>query len=167
MLGKDLSVMFDTVLIANRGEIAVRVIRTLRRLGIRSVAVYSDADVSSRHVLEADEAIRIGPAPAAASYLSIPAILEAARATGAQAIHPGYGFLSENPAFAEGTLTVARALAECRGFTVVGGGDSVAAIQQAGVADRIGHVSTGGGASLEFIEGKLLPGVAALKPEGV
>ena len=92
--------MFDTVLVANRGEIACRVIRTLRELGIRSVAVYSDADRGAKHVADADTAVRIGPAAPQASYLSIPAIIEAARATGAQAIHPGYGFLSENADFA-------------------------------------------------------------------
>ncbi|GAB3614684.1 acetyl/propionyl/methylcrotonyl-CoA carboxylase subunit alpha [Humibacter ginsengisoli] len=92
--------MFDTVLIANRGEIACRVIRSLRSLGIRSVAVYSDADADARHVRLADVAVRLGPARAAESYLSTERIIDAARSQGADAIHPGYGFLSESADFA-------------------------------------------------------------------
>ena len=94
--------MFQKILIANRGEIACRVIKTARRMGIKTVAVYSEADRDAVHVSMADEAVLIGPAPAAQSYLVIEKIIEAAKQTGAEAIHPGYGFLSENAAFAEG-----------------------------------------------------------------
>src|SRR6185437_7652313 len=92
--------LFDKILIANRGEIACRVAATARRLGVRTVAVYSDADANSKHVAACDEAFRLGPAPARESYLRGEAIVDIAKQCGAQAIHPGYGFLSENEGFA-------------------------------------------------------------------
>ncbi|MBV8563485.1 MAG: hypothetical protein JOZ56_10375, partial [Actinobacteria bacterium] len=91
--------MFQRVLVANRGEIAVRVIRALREMGIESVAIYSTADEDALHVKLADRAVRIGPPAAAQSYLSIPSVIAAATTTGCEAVHPGYGFLSENPEF--------------------------------------------------------------------
>src|SRR5689334_13046435 len=93
--------MFHRVLIANRGAIACRILRTLRKMGISPVSVYSEADAHSPHVSGADEAVLLGPPPAAQSYLDVEKILDAARRTGAEAIHPGYGFLSENADFAE------------------------------------------------------------------
>ncbi|MEM7189999.1 MAG: biotin carboxylase N-terminal domain-containing protein, partial [Pseudomonadota bacterium] len=93
-----------SILVANRGEIACRVMRTARDLGIRTIAVYSDADAGAPHVKAADAAIRIGPAPVAESYLNAEAIVNAARTAGADAIHPGYGFLSENAAFAQAVM---------------------------------------------------------------
>ena len=130
--------MFDAVLIANRGEIACRIVRTLERLGIRAIAVYSDADREARHVVLADQAVRIGPAPASESYLNADAILEAAAQTGAQAIHPGYGFLAENPAFA-------RACASA-GVTFIG--PSAEAIEVMGAKDRAKAAAAAAGVPL-------------------
>ncbi|MGR3463716.1 acetyl/propionyl/methylcrotonyl-CoA carboxylase subunit alpha [Limimaricola sp.] len=117
--------MFDKILIANRGEIAARVITTARAMGLRTVAVHSDADADAVHVRLADEAVRIGPAPVGQSYLRAEAIIEAARATGAGAIHPGYGFLSENPDFVEAV--------EAAGLVFVG--PPAAAIRAMGLKD--------------------------------
>ena len=93
--------MFSKILIANRGEIACRVIRTAKAMGIKTVAVYSDADARAPHVLMADESVRIGPAAASESYLKPELIIDACKATGAEAVHPGYGFLSERASFVE------------------------------------------------------------------
>jgi urea carboxylase len=171
--------MFSKVLIANRGAIACRIIRTLRKMGVGSVAVFSDADAGSLHVSEADEAVRIGPAAAAESYLDKAAILAAARATGAQAIHPGYGFLSENAAFAEaceaagiafvgptpanirafGLKHEARALAEAHGVPLAPGTkllvDAEAALQAArsiGYPVMLKATAGGGGIGMRVCE---------------
>ena len=104
--------MFDKILIANRGEIALRVHRACKEMGIATVAVHSEADSGAMWVRLADESVCIGPAPAAKSYLNIPSIIAAAEITGAQAIHPGYGFLSENARFAE--------IVQAHGFTFIG-----------------------------------------------
>ena len=108
--------MFSKILIANRGEIACRIIRTARRMGIGTVAVHSDADTHALHVSMADEAVHIGPSPVAESYLKTDRIIEAALSTGAEAIHPGYGFLSENPTFVDAV--------EKAGLTFIGPSDS-------------------------------------------
>jgi len=128
--------LFGKILVANRGEIACRVIATAQRLGIRTVAVYSDADRTALHVRLADEARCIGPASARESYLSIEAILEAARATGAEAIHPGYGFLSENAAFAAGCKAAGVAFIGPSAEAIAAMGDKAAAktlMEKAGV----------------------------------
>ncbi|SFO72695.1 acetyl-CoA/propionyl-CoA carboxylase, biotin carboxylase, biotin carboxyl carrier protein [Geodermatophilus dictyosporus] len=139
--------MFDTVLVANRGEIAVRVIRTLRRLGVRSVAVHSDADAGARHVREADVAVRLGPTPAAQSYLSIERLLDAAARTGAQAVHPGYGFLSENTAFAQA----------CADAGLVFVGPPAEAVEVMG--DKIRAKQTVGAAGVPVVPGRADPGM--------
>jgi len=135
--------MFRKILIANRGEIACRVIRTARRMGIATVAVYSDADTEALHVRMADEAVRIGPAPSAESYLNIKRIVEACRATGAEAAHPGYGFLSENPAFA-------RALGQA-GVTFIGPGPGAIAA----MGDKIESKKLARAAGVSSVPGRL------------
>jgi urea carboxylase len=170
--------MFNKVLIANRGEIACRIIRTLKKMGVKSVAVYSEADANARHVFDADEAVCVGPAPAAESYLNVERILEVAKQTGAQAIHPGYGFLSENPGFAEsceaagiafigptpqqmrdfGLKHTARELAEANGVPLLPGTGLLAdAAHAQAEAARIGYpvmlksTAGGGGIGMQLI----------------
>src|SRR5580692_9207282 len=118
--------MFSSVLIANRGEIAVRVARTAKRLGMRTIAVYSEADAGALHTRVCDVAIPIGPAPPAQSYLAIDRLIDAARLTAAQCVHPGYGFLSENAEFAEA----------CAKAGIVFVGPPPAAIRAMGLKDR-------------------------------
>jgi acetyl-CoA/propionyl-CoA carboxylase biotin carboxyl carrier protein len=139
--------IFDTVLVANRGEIAVRVIRTLKDMGIRSVAVYSDADAGARHVVEADSAVAIGAAPARDSYLNIAAVVDAAVRSGAQAVHPGYGFLSENPEFAAALAST--------GLTFIG--PPVAAIRTMG--DKIAAKATVSAFGVPVVPGIARPGL--------
>src|SRR6478735_8501110 len=119
--------MFSKILIANRGEIACRVIRTCRRLGIRTVAVYSDADANAQHVRQADEAYHIGGSAPQESYLRGDAILEVAKRSGAQAIHPGYGFLSENADFADAVEAAALVFVGPPGSVIRLMGDKAAA----------------------------------------
>ncbi len=142
------STVFSTVLVANRGEIAVRVIRTLKAMGIRSVAVYSDADADARHVAEADTAVRIGPPPARQSYLDIDAVVDAALRTGAQAVHPGYGFLSENSDFA--------AALQRAGLVFIG--PPTAAIRTMG--DKIAAKSTVSAFGVPVVPGIARPGLS-------
>src|SRR6516164_6816292 len=135
--------VFKKILIANRGEIACRIIRTAKRIGIATVAVYSEADADALHVRQADEAVPIGPAPSTESYLKIERIVEACRTTGAEAVHPGYGFLSENPVFA-------RALAEA-GVTFIGPGpEAIAAM-----GDKIESKKLARAAGVSSVPGRL------------
>ena len=135
--------MFSSLLIANRGEIACRVIRTAKRLGIRTIAVYSDADREALHVRMADEAVHIGPSPARESYLSIERIVAACRASGTEAVHPGYGFLSENPKFAEALETEGIVFVGPPASAIAAMGDKITSktiAAQAGVSTVPGHM---------------------------
>ena len=134
---------FAKILIANRGEIACRVIRTCRQMGIATVAVYSDADADALHVREADEAVRLGPAPSAESYLKIDAVVKACRDTGAEAVHPGYGFLSENAAFAAALAKAGIVFIGPNAGAVQAMGDKIESkklAQKAGVTRGPGHL---------------------------
>ncbi len=143
--------MFDTVLVANRGEIAVRVISTLRTMGIRSVALYSDEDEGARHVREADLALHLGPTPARESYLNIERVLEAAQRSGAQAVHPGYGFLSENAEFVRA----------CESAGVVFIGPSVHSVEMMG--DKIRAKAAVAAAGVGVVPGRVQPGMDDLE----
>jgi urea carboxylase len=171
--------MFNKVLIANRGEIAVRVIKTLQKMGIASVTVYSDADRFSKPVLMADEAVRLGPAPASESYLNVDAVITACRQTGAQAVHPGYGFLSENIGFAErlkaegitfigptpdnisafGLKHTARELAQASGVPLLPGSglldsreEALSAAEQIGYPVMLKSTAGGGGIGMQLCD---------------
>lgn len=170
--------MFDKVLVANRGEIAVRIIRTLREMGIKSVAVYSEADRGALHVRMADEAYPIGPAPSSESYLVIERLLDVCRRSGAQAVHPGYGFLSEKPAFAQackdagitfigpdasamiamGSKTAARERMIAAGVPVVPGVNAGTIEELAAAAEKVGYpvmlkaANGGGGKGMRLVE---------------
>jgi acetyl-CoA carboxylase biotin carboxylase subunit len=171
--------MFSRVLVANRGEVAVRVIRALHELGCEAVAVYSTADEHALHVRMADHAVRVGPAPAAESYLRIPSIVAAAVTTGCEAVHPGYGFLAENPAFVEacadndlvfvgppadvmrtmGDKVAARHAMRDAGVPIVPGTDGATTIEEArAAADEIGYpvllkaAAGGGGKGMRLVE---------------
>ena len=173
--------MFSRVLVANRGEVAVRVIRALHELGVEAVAVHSTADDDALHVRLADRAVRIGPAPAAQSYLSIPAIVAAAVTTGCEAVHPGYGFLAENPAFVDacadndlvfvgpsadvmtrmGDKARAKREMEAAGVPLVPGTEGAAALPEVRrVAAELGYplllkaVAGGGGKGMRRVEGE-------------
>ena len=187
--------MFSRILVANRGEIACRVIRTARRLGVATVAVYSTADSHALHVQLADEAVAIGPAPARDSYLNAVALLDAARRTGAEAIHPGYGFLAENAGFAAdcaaaglvfigppvaamramGSKSAAKSLMAAAGIPVVPGyhGDEQSEVKLAAEAARIGYpvllkpVAGGGGKGMHIVNaaGELAASLASARRE--
>ncbi|MCW3798128.1 acetyl/propionyl/methylcrotonyl-CoA carboxylase subunit alpha [Sphingomonas sp. BN140010] len=189
--------MFSKILIANRGEIACRVIRTAKRMGIKTVAVYSDADARAPHVRMADESVRLGPAPAAQSYLNAELILDAVRATGAEAVHPGYGFLSERESFARaladagvafigpppnaiaamGDKIESKKLAKQAGVNVVPGylGDIATTDEAVKIASDIGFpvmmkASAGGGGKgmrLAWSEQDVREGFEATKREGL